>query len=73
MKNKKCLNEKKDTKKLSYNEQREWDGIDDRIAGLEEKQQQLEDAVTAAGSDYGKVADLLKEKEELDAELEKNA
>ncbi|GAF19033.1 ATPase components of ABC transporters with duplicated ATPase domains [Bacillus sp. JCM 19046] len=38
---------------------------------MEEKQQQLEDAVTAAGSDYGKVADLLKEKEELDAELEK--
>ncbi|WP_078395159.1 ABC-F family ATP-binding cassette domain-containing protein [Shouchella patagoniensis] len=61
---------KKENRKLSYNEQREWDQIDDQIEKMEEKQQQLEEQITQAGSDYGKIADLMKEKEALDAMLE---
>ncbi|MBU8597909.1 ABC-F family ATP-binding cassette domain-containing protein [Shouchella clausii] len=61
---------KKEQKKLSYNEQREWEQIDGHIAALEEKQQILEQAIADAGSDYGRIADLLKEKEMLDSELE---
>lgn len=60
----------KETKKLSYKEQREWDQIDKQIANMEAKQQQLEEAIAGAGSDYGKVADLMKEKEALDNQLE---
>ncbi|RQW21986.1 ABC transporter ATP-binding protein [Bacillus sp. C1-1] len=61
---------KKVGKKLSYKEQREWDGIDEKIASLEEKQASLEEIIQEAGSDYGKIADTMKEKEVVDEELD---
>lgn len=64
------VEKKKAPKKLSYNEQREWDQIDDKIASLEEKQATLEVGIQEAGSDYGKIADTMKEKEAVDAELD---
>ncbi|WP_144558606.1 ABC-F family ATP-binding cassette domain-containing protein [Shouchella miscanthi] len=61
---------KKTSKKLSYKEQREWEQIDEKIASLEEKQASLEVIIQEAGSDYGKIADTMKEKEVVDAELD---
>ncbi|WP_059104573.1 ABC-F family ATP-binding cassette domain-containing protein [Shouchella shacheensis] len=61
---------KKEGKKLSYMEQREWEQIDDKIAALEEKQQSLEGSIAEAGSAYGKITELMNEKEQIDERLE---
>ena len=47
--------------KLSYKDQIEWDGIEDKIAGLEEKHQRLEAEIAEAGSDFGKIQELMAE------------
>ncbi|CAG7629814.1 ABC-F family ATP-binding cassette domain-containing protein [Paenibacillus allorhizosphaerae] len=57
-------------KKLSYNEQKEWDGIEAKIAGLEERLEQVKAEIAQAGSDYGKVQQLFQEEQELTAQLE---
>ncbi len=44
--------------------------MDEKIASLEEKQASLEVIIQEAGSDYGKIADTMKEKEVVDAELD---
>nr|MCX3330829.1 ABC transporter ATP-binding protein [Bacillus pacificus] len=49
---------KKKRKKLSYKDQLEWDGIEDKIAKLEEKHEQLEAEIAGAGSDFGKIQEL---------------
>ena len=46
-------------KKLSYKDQLEWDGIEDRIQALEDKHQQLEASIAEAGSDFGKIQELM--------------
>ncbi|SDC49139.1 ATP-binding cassette, subfamily F, uup [Paenibacillus sp. UNCCL117] len=64
---------KRDTgrpKKLSFKEQKEWDGIEDRIAEMEDKLAQVKRSIEQAGSDYGKVQDLFREEQELTAQLE---
>lgn len=62
---------KKDKKKrLSYKEQQEWEQIEDKIADLEERKLQLEQEIAAAGSDLGKVTELYKEQEQVEAKLE---
>ncbi|HDR6219868.1 TPA: ABC-F family ATP-binding cassette domain-containing protein, partial [Bacillus cereus] len=66
---------KKKRKKLSYKDQIEWDGIEDKIAGLEEKHQRLEAEIAEAGSDFGKIQELMAEQaktaEELEAAMER--
>lgn len=63
---------KKDKKKrLSYKEQQEWEQIEDKIASLEERKEQLEQEIAAAGSNLGKVQEFYKEQEQVEEKLEK--
>ncbi|MFT0803979.1 ABC-F family ATP-binding cassette domain-containing protein [Bacillus swezeyi] len=62
--------EKKKRKKLSYKDQLEWEGIEDRIAGLEEKHKQLEEEIAAAGSDFAKIQTLMEDQKKTAEELE---
>ncbi|MFT9850156.1 ABC-F family ATP-binding cassette domain-containing protein [Aneurinibacillus sp. REN35] len=65
------VREKKDRpRKLSYKEKTEFESIEQDIAALEERSEALAREMAQAGSDYGKIADLTKEKEQVDAELE---
>ncbi|MDQ0226486.1 ABC-F family ATP-binding cassette domain-containing protein [Metabacillus niabensis] len=61
---------KEKKKRLSYKEQQEWEQIEDVIAGLEQRKEQLEQEIADAGSDFGKVQELYKEQEEVDKKLE---
>ncbi|WP_088103232.1 ABC-F family ATP-binding cassette domain-containing protein [Halalkalibacter urbisdiaboli] len=58
-------------KKLSYRDQKEWEGIEDHITELEEKLVKIEEDISSAGSDFGKIQDLMKEQQKLNDELEK--
>lgn len=62
-------------KKMSYNEKREWETIEDDLMQLEEEIEQLNGQMEEAGSDYEKIAKLteqLNEKNEaLDVLLER--
>lgn len=57
-------------KKLSYKEQREWEGIEDKIAGLEEQLGQLKGELALAASDFERLQLLLAEQQQLEEELE---
>lgn len=57
-------------RKLSYNEQREYDSIEDSIAEKERQLQETTAAIEAAFSDYQLLSELLGRKEELEARLE---
>ncbi|MCQ2009887.1 ABC-F family ATP-binding cassette domain-containing protein [Sporolactobacillus sp. STSJ-5] len=57
-------------KKLTYKEQQEWNGIEDRIAALEDRVEQLKQEIVEAGSDAGKVQDLFTEQQNTEAELD---
>ncbi|MBN6189275.1 ABC-F family ATP-binding cassette domain-containing protein [Aneurinibacillus sp. BA2021] len=61
---------KEKPRKLSYKEKTEFETIEQDIAALEERSETLAREMTQAGSDYGKIADLTREKEQVDAELE---
>lgn len=67
--------EKVKKKKLSYQEQKDWESIEDKIMQLEERLADLTKEIEIAGSDYGKIADLMKEqttvKQELDDALDR--
>lgn len=56
--------------KFSYQEQREWNTIEEEIAALEEKAAELEKQVEEAARDYGKLRELMGEKEKTEAMLE---
>ena len=56
--------------KFSYKEQKEFDTIDEDIAKLEEKIADLEEKVALNASDYGKLNQIMQEKEKYEAELE---
>ena len=56
--------------KFSYKEQREYETIDDDIAGLEEKIEKLDNDIMANATDSGKLNELTKEKETAEALLE---
>ena len=60
----------KKQKKLSYNEQREYDGIEAEIEALEQKSAELEEEMLAAATQYTRLQELAKEKENVDALLE---
>lgn len=57
-------------KKLSYKEQQEWKGIEDRIANLEEKVSGLKATIAAAGSDAMKVQQFFLEQQAAEEELD---
>ncbi len=56
--------------KFSYKEQKEYETIDADIAALEERLAVLEAGILAAATDYGRLQELSKEKEETEAVLE---
>lgn len=56
--------------KFTYMEQKEWETIEDEIAGLEQKLEQLGPEIDRAARDYTKLAALMKEKEETETLLE---
>ena len=56
--------------KFSYNEQREYDTIEEDIAALEEKMEAIDLEMEKNGSDYGKLNALTQEKTEIENQLE---
>ncbi|MCP3775690.1 ABC-F family ATP-binding cassette domain-containing protein [Paenibacillus sp. MZ04-78.2] len=58
------------SRKLSYKEQKEWDEIEDKIAGIEERLTQVKRDIENAGSDYTKAQELFQEEQELTQRLE---
>lgn len=55
--------------KFSYNEQKEYETIESDIAELEDEISKLEDEISANASNYGKLSELSKQKEELEEQL----
>ena len=56
--------------KFTYKEQREFDTIDEEIALLEEKSAALDEEILANATNSGKLNELMKQKEEVEAQLE---
>lgn len=56
--------------KFSYKEQREWDTIEDEIAGLEAEIEALDGQIAESATNYGKLNQLMTEKAEKEALLE---
>ncbi len=56
--------------KFSFKEQREWDTIEEDIAALEAKIENLEKQMGEAASDYGRLNALMEEKTEQEGLLE---
>ncbi len=56
--------------KFSYAEQREWDTIEDDMAALEEKIADLDTQIAASATNYGKLRELMAEKEAAEMKLE---
>lgn len=56
--------------KFTYNEQREFDTIDDDIASLEDALAQVDSQINGAGSDYCKLQELTSRREEVSAALD---
>lgn len=69
-KNLKNIKNRQDKLKFSYKEQKEYETIEDDIAALEEKLEQLEKDITSNARDFVKLAELTKQKEETEAALE---
>lgn len=61
---------KEKKKKLSYKDQQDWDTIEERIMNLEEKKEHYEAEIVAAGSDFGKISELMAEQKKVENELE---
>ena len=57
--------------KLSYKEQQEYDNIESEIEKLEEECAELEKQIAAATTDYSKLMELSKKKEETESEIER--
>ena len=56
--------------KMSYQEQKEFETIDDEIAGLEDKLKSLDEEIEKNSSSYSKLDELMKQKEELTTQLD---
>jgi ATP-binding cassette subfamily F protein uup len=66
-------NEKTDKpkkRKLSYQEQKDWDTIEDKISSIEENLVDITKQIENAGSDYGKISELMKKQTNLQQELD---
>ena len=61
---------KEEKPKFTYKEQKEWETIESDIAALEEKIGALETEMEKEASNYGKLNELMKEKEEAEKLLE---
>ncbi|WP_379968441.1 ABC-F family ATP-binding cassette domain-containing protein [Ectobacillus sp. sgz5001026] len=57
-------------RKLSYHEQREWETIEDTIASLEEKLEEITAQLESVGSDFEKAQRLTDEQQETEEKLE---
>ncbi|HDX9588585.1 TPA: ABC-F family ATP-binding cassette domain-containing protein [Bacillus pseudomycoides] len=57
-------------RKLSYNEQREWETIEDKIAELEAKIESITEELEKVGADYTKAQQLSDEQQQTEEELE---
>ena len=62
--------EKKVKSKLTYMEQKEWDGIEEKIDGLENKVAELTEAMNHQGADFSKLNTLQAELDETQATLD---
>ena len=58
--------------KFSFKEQREWDTIEDEIAGLEADLEALDGQIAESATNYGRLNQLMTEKAEKEALLEEN-
>ena len=58
-------------RKLSYNERREWETIEDTIAELEEKIESIGEELAKVGSDFTKAQELSEAQQKTEEELEK--
>ena len=56
--------------KFTYKEQREWETIEDDIAGLEQDMEELDRQIEEAASDYSRLNQLMEEKGQKEALLE---
>ena len=56
--------------KFTYKEQREYETIDDDIVALEEKIEKLDDDMVKNATNSGKLAEIMREKEAAEAQLE---
>jgi ATP-binding cassette subfamily F protein uup len=56
--------------KFTYKEQQEWDVIEEEIENLEERLEEIDGEMVKNASDFGKLNDLQKEKEEKEKLLE---
>ncbi|WP_421379057.1 ABC-F family ATP-binding cassette domain-containing protein [Bacillus salacetis] len=57
-------------KRMTYNEKREWESIDDRIAETEEKLEAAQSELETVGSDFEKAQKLMEQIEEYNTSLE---
>lgn len=55
--------------KLSFKEQREWETIEERIAGLEAELAKIQGEMERNATDYGRLAELTREQDRVSAEL----
>jgi ATP-binding cassette subfamily F protein uup len=62
--------QKNNKPKFTYQEQKEYDTIDEVIADLEKRITETEDAITKAATEYSKLNEMMKQKEELEKTLE---
>ncbi|WP_343209570.1 ABC-F family ATP-binding cassette domain-containing protein [Anaerolentibacter hominis] len=61
---------KREQTKLSYGQQRELDGLDEIISGLEEKIDRIQKEIEESVSNYMRLSELMAEKEAMEKELE---
>ena len=67
---KKVYNSHEDKIKFTYMEQKEYETIDDDIEKLETKVSELDDEIAKNATAYSKLAELTKEKEDVERQLE---
>ena len=67
---KKYYKERENKLKFTYAEQKEYDTIDDDIASLESKIEELDDEIAGAATQYSRLNELMQEKADVEAQLE---
>ncbi|MGT2728500.1 ABC-F family ATP-binding cassette domain-containing protein [Streptococcus phocae subsp. salmonis] len=63
------ITEETTKKRMSYLEKKEWASIEDDIAILEEQVENIQEQMLAVGSDYGQLAQLQRELDQLNLEV----
>lgn len=67
---KKYYKERENKLKFTYAEQKEYDTIDDDIASLESKIEELDGEIAGAATQYSRLNELIQEKADVEAQLE---